>query len=94
MSASRIYVGQKLAIYTGKPVTRSKQPIVAKTPPKKQENKDGNYRYHVIQSGDTLWDIAKLYDGVTITQIKKLNKIDNAKRLKPGMKIKISQNSG
>ena len=51
--------------------------------------KDGKFKYHTIQSGDTLWDIAKLYDGVTITELKKLNQIDNAKKLKPGMKIKI-----
>ncbi|MBI2969001.1 MAG: LysM peptidoglycan-binding domain-containing protein [Bacteroidetes bacterium] len=48
------------------------------------------YIYHTIQPGDTLWDIAKLYDGVTVQQIKKLNGITNAKKLKPGMKLKIA----
>ena len=48
------------------------------------------FRYHTVQPGDTLWDIAKLYEGVTITQLQQLNQINNAKRLKPGMKLKIA----
>ncbi len=51
------------------------------------------YIYHTIQPGDTLWDIAKQYEGVTVKQIKLLNNIDNVKKLKPGMKIKIAVTS-
>ena len=91
MSSSRIYVGQKLTIYTGKKPAKVTPTSVASAKIKKQEVKDDKFRYHVIQSGDTLWDIAKLYKGVTITQIKQLNHISNDKKLKPGMKIKISQ---
>jgi len=91
MSSSRIYIGQKLTIYTGKKPTKVTPVVTANHQTSKQEVKDGKYRYHVIQSGDTLWDIAKLYKGVTISQIKQLNHIGNAKKLKPGMKIKISQ---
>jgi len=91
MESSRIFIGQKLTIYTGKKPNKITQPVVARPAPAKQEIKDLEYRYHVIKSGDTLWDIAKLYEGVTISQIRKLNQIGNAKKLKPGMKIKISQ---
>ncbi len=48
------------------------------------------YIYHTVKSGDTLWDIAKMYDGVTVNQIKQLNNINNARRLKPGDRIKIA----
>lgn len=46
--------------------------------------------YYEVKQGDTLWDIAKQYKGLTIDQIKFLNNISNAKQLKPGQKIKIA----
>ncbi|PKP33841.1 MAG: lytic transglycosylase [Bacteroidetes bacterium HGW-Bacteroidetes-17] len=53
-------------------------------------NTSGKYLYHTIKSGDTLWDIAKMYDGVTVDKIKALNNIQNTKRLEPGKKLKIA----
>ena len=84
---SRIYIGQKLIIYASAETKSGKSD---KTPKTISLNETSKYKYHVIQSGDTLWDIAKLYEGVTISQLKKLNNINNEKRLKPGMKIKVS----
>ncbi len=74
---SRIYPNQKLIVY--KPEAKSKATV-----------KDGKYVYHIVRSGDTLWDIAKEYDGVTVDKIKRLNNITNSKRLKPGQKLKIA----
>ncbi|HSG68493.1 MAG TPA: LysM peptidoglycan-binding domain-containing protein [Bacteroidales bacterium] len=76
LSKTTIHPGQKLVV--------SKQQAVATT------DKNTEYVYHTVKSGDTLWDIAKMYDGVTVNQIKQLNNISNAKRLKPGDKIKIA----
>jgi membrane-bound lytic murein transglycosylase D len=53
-------------------------------------DKNAEYIYHTVKSGDTLWDIAKMYDGVTVNQIKELNNISNARKLKPGDKIRIA----
>lgn len=47
------------------------------------------YIYYTIQPGDNLWGIAEKYEGVTVADIKKLNNISNAQRLKPGQRIKI-----
>ena len=49
------------------------------------------YIYYTVQSGDNLWDIAEKYDGVTVADIKKLNKINNASRVQAGQKLKIMQ---
>jgi len=50
------------------------------------------YVYHFVQRGDTLYSIAKSYQGVTIEQLKKMNNIYNGKDLKAGMKIKVKVN--
>jgi membrane-bound lytic murein transglycosylase D len=90
ISGSRIYPGQKLTIYRNpntkvRPSQNSTASMASNT-----ITTDPNARYHTIRPGDTLWDIAKLYDGVTINQIKKWNSHLNFKRLKPGQKVRVS----
>ncbi len=43
---------------------------------------------HVVKKGDTLWNISQRYDGVTVEEIKKMNKI-SGNTVKVGQKIKI-----
>ncbi len=43
---------------------------------------------YIVQPGDSLWLIARKLEGVSITQIKKLNNLDNNK-IKPGQKLII-----
>ena len=43
---------------------------------------------YTVKSGDTLWDIARKYSGVSVTQIEQLNNI-NYRDLKPGLTLKI-----
>ena len=77
LTKSNIYPNQKLVVY--KPTEKAASSV-----------KEGKYLYHVVRKGDTLWDIAKEYDGVTVDQIKRLNNITNTKTIKPGQKIKIA----
>ena len=42
--------------------------------------------------GDTLWDIAKRYPGVSVDDLKRLN--DGQLELKPGDRIKVSKQEG
>lgn len=51
-------------------------------------NSKGDGRYHVVQKGDTLWDIAKK-NGISVSKLKQLNNINNHYRLKIGTKLKI-----
>jgi len=52
--------------------------------------KDGSkYTYYKVKSGDTLWDIARKYPNTSVDEIKRLNRISNTKRIKPGMVIRI-----
>lgn len=44
--------------------------------------------FHVVQPGDTLWDISKMFNGLSIERIKQLNGLNNDK-IKPGQKLKI-----
>lgn len=77
LNKSNIYPNQKLIVY--KPAEKQSSSV-----------KEGKYLYHIVRKGDTLWDIAKEYDGVTVDQIKRLNNITNTRRIKPGQKIKIA----
>jgi len=82
---STIYPNQKLTVY--EPTKQSTTEVI------KTGKGDVKYIIHVVKSGDTLWDIAKQYDGVTVNQIKQLNNITNSHRLKPGQKLKVTVSS-
>ncbi|MFT5183612.1 MAG: membrane-bound lytic murein transglycosylase D [Flavobacteriales bacterium] len=88
LRSNTIHPGQKLVVFTSK-----KDPKKKVKEPKKPLPimADGEFQYHVVQSGDTLWDIAKLYDGVSVDQIEQLNSGINVNRLKLGQKIKIQK---
>jgi len=80
LKSSTIHPNQELVVYA--PSTTSSQTV-----------KEGKYVYHIVRKGDTLWDIARQYDGVTVDQIKKLNKLGNSSKLMVGQKLKISVSS-
>jgi membrane-bound lytic murein transglycosylase D len=48
---------------------------------------------HVVQKGDTLWNIANRYNGLTVEELKRANQISDNKSLKLGTKLKIPQKS-
>nr|WP_245583651.1 lytic transglycosylase domain-containing protein [Salinimicrobium xinjiangense] len=46
-------------------------------------------KIYTVKHGDSLWSISKKFPGVTVQQIKNLNNM-RSNRLKPGMKLKLS----
>lgn len=72
----------------GKPVTISNSEQIVN-----KEDYSGEYIMYTVKSGDTLWDIAKLFPGVTDTDIMRLNNISDASKIKPGQKLKIKPKS-
>lgn len=78
LSSISLKVGQKLRVYPP-------DAVVEKT-----EIANGKHIIYTVKSGDTLWDIARRYDGVTVEQIKKLNNLNSRSELKIGQKLKIT----
>lgn len=50
--------------------------------------KSSRFIYHVVAAGDTLWKIAQRYEGMTVEQIKEINKLQS-NELKIGTRIKV-----
>jgi len=79
---TRIKVGQNLVIYQHK------------TEPTKVQittTEEGTYSYYTVRRGDTLWDIAKQFPGVSADQLRRWNTHVNPKNLKAGSKLKVYQ---
>lgn len=103
-----IRVGQKLNVYVPQGTASkyadintlsfdAKQRRIGKTTTTITEVKpiqtEGDFIYYKVRSGDTLWEIAKQYPGITETDIMKLNNIISGKSLKAGQMIKIKPKS-
>ncbi len=96
LKSNNIHPGQKLVVQSKS--TGNNQTTAAKSVPESEVEKlkngaiigkNSKFITHTIQSGDTLWDIANKYPGISVTDIKKANSGLNYDRLKPGQKIKI-----
>lgn len=54
----------------------------------RNQSVEKKFVYHVVQPGDTLWNIARRYDGVTVEQIRDMNNLRNSS-IKVGTKLKL-----
>ena len=76
LKSTKLNIGDKLVMYVGNSVLSDINNV-----------EPSNISY-IVQKGDTLWDIARMYSGVSVSKIKKLNKLSN-NNLKPGSKLLI-----
>ncbi len=97
IEGSGIQPNQKLAIFQSS--GDEKQPVVLASnndakPAVKNASKQAietqqKQMIHHVQPGDTLWNISQKYNGISIDQIRKLNKL-KSDDLKPGQKLILS----
>jgi membrane-bound lytic murein transglycosylase D len=86
----RIQAGQQLKIYVPERYASAYKKEPAKsvaTTSETPKNNDSDSKYHVVQSGDTLWDIASSY-AVSVEQLKELNSLTSTK-LEVGQRIRV-----
>ena len=96
-----IRTGEKLVVYVDeekaghyRQIAREKSGQSASAQKQLSNTTDnGEYVYHTVDHGDSIWSIAKQYPDVSDTDIMRLNNISNAQRIKPGQKIKIKPKS-
>jgi membrane-bound lytic murein transglycosylase D len=80
-----------------------KQNMIGKTVPSNTENRstaqatqsveDEEYITYTVRYGDTIWDIVKMFDNVTTTDVLKLNNISDPGKIQVGQILKIRKKS-
>jgi membrane-bound lytic murein transglycosylase D len=84
---NNIRSGQRLVIYkNGGPKSYSDNVSLASN---SRKSKSTSKKIYYVQEGDTLWTISRKNNGVSVEQIKKLNKL-KGNDIKPGMKLVLS----
>jgi membrane-bound lytic murein transglycosylase D len=83
ISGNLIRAGQSLDIWIGPQMQQAVASTKASTPQDIPASKT-----HLVQPGDTLWEISLQYKGLTIEKLKELNNLQNSK-IKPGQTLII-----
>lgn len=95
IKSNTVKVGSKLTIYVYEkktaekktpPAVENKAPVVTEKPTNK--NTSGNYKYYIIQKGDSLSKIANAQK-TTVDELIRLNNFGKNYNLLPGQKIKV-----
>lgn len=89
LRGNTIRVGQRLTIYPRRmpTSTASKSSTTASTESKVVTK--GDHKTYRVSTGETFYSIARKFPGVSAQNIMTWNGINNARRLKPGMTLKI-----
>lgn len=82
LSGNTIRVGQALNIW----VPQASKTLTQKALPVTTLQSDSGKQMYIVQPGDTLWDISKKFEGVSVEKIKTLNNLKTNK-LQPGQKL-------
>lgn len=88
LSSNNIRTGQKLNIWL-LPGQQERLPVASNTSSVSNSLSNGSTKTYTVQPGDTLWDISKKFQGLSVEKIKSLNNL-KSNELKPGQKLIIS----
>lgn len=86
LSGTTIRAGQRLIIWTKPPVDTPAVAAKSNQPPQPLTSA----KTYTVQPGDTLWLIARKFEGLTIEKIKELNNL-SSNTIKPGQTLILSQ---
>jgi membrane-bound lytic murein transglycosylase D len=89
LSGNTIRVNQRLNIWLRQPAGGIPTVTASKTKPIAPLPLPGSKTY-TVQEGDTLWDISRKFEGLTIDKLKSLNNLSSNK-LQPGQKLIVAQ---
>lgn len=96
---SVLQIGQKLKINKGGTITVDNTPSVKSSSGSSKNSASaagttstGGYTYYTIKKGDTLLGIAQKYQGVSLSDLLKINGFTAKTKIFPGKKIKIKKN--
>ncbi len=86
LRSNTIRIGQRLNIWlVPNAYVASSKP---QEPAAKQHVVENGTKYYIVQPGDTLWDISKAYNNMSIDKLKKLNNLKSNK-IQPGQKLVV-----
>ncbi len=101
MPTVMVYPNQKLTIYvtpTKEEIEAEKHALASAQSTKKITKNEPmmvssqmptSVKFHIVQKGDTLWDISKKYQGLSVDKIKKLNPDLKGDNLVAGQRIRV-----
>lgn len=89
LHGNMIRVGQRLNIWL-KPHFASNYKSSPKnnTPARPKTSVVNGKKYHIVQEGESLWSIARIYENLTIDKLKRMNQLTSNK-IKPGQKLLV-----
>ncbi len=68
-------------------------PVQAKVQTDNSIPDDQDYVYYKVRYGDSIWEIARKFPGVSQSEILRLNKLSNSDKIHPGQRLKIKRKS-
>lgn len=92
LRSNLIHPGDRLIIYAPEKVLEGEIAMGSYEQATQAPGAD-HYLYHTVRQGDTLYDIARKYPGVTVRSLRELNQINNDRRLRLGQKLIIKENA-